>query len=346
MDIRKLVQEEVKKVILKEFRAPFSAPGVFKSIPNTFDHLKWKFNSNQKFYLQELCEVDPDSITESDYKNASKVLGITPTNVKSIVNTYSTYSPLKEASKYDSAEAMNSRLTFGNKAANAFDIGIENNAEQQPIASGTRMMNNPPTNSKLEMKRAYEADTLNRRWYREGEGKEHPSKAVERFYEGLNKSLMMYLFVEAKPNDINLRDDDKIQLDFDSVIEEGEKFNKLDGGPNYENEQHKFIKGLLEDFNKKFGCSYVIYEHMKTDKGIRIFVEHNVTKQIDMSQDSMAMMKKWLIPKIMTGHKIQTNDPSVAALMGLDAGDTSWLYGPIGEPMQSGVLSRTHQGRA
>lgn len=338
MDIRKLVQQEVKNVMLKEFRAPFSSS--FKSVPHTFDHLKWDFNPNQKFYLQDLCEVDPDSITESDYKNASKVLGITPTNVKSIVNTYSTYSPLKEAGQGDSAAAMNSRLTFGNKAANAFDIGIENNANKQPIPSGTRMMNNPPTNSKLEMKRAYEADKINTRWYREGEGREHPSKSVERFYEGLNKSLMMYLFVESKPNDINLRSDDKIQLDFDSVIEEGEKFNKLDGGPNYENEQHKFIKGLLEDFNDKFGSSYVIYDHVKTDKGIRIFVEHNVTNQVDMSQDSMAMMKKFLIPKIMTGHKIEGANAEIASLLGLDAGDTSWLYGPIGETPHSDIISR------
>jgi hypothetical protein len=290
--------------------------------------------------LQDLCEVDPNSLKESDYNDASKVLGITPTNVKSIVNTYSTYSPLKEAGQGDSVAAMNSRLTFGNKVANAFDIGIENNATKQPIPSGTRMMNNPPTNSKLEMKRAYEADKIDRRWYREGEGREHPSKAVERFYEGLNKSLMMYLFVEAKPNDINLRSDDKIQLDFDLVLEEGEKFNKLDGGPNYENELHKFVKNLIREFNDKFGCSYVIYDHVKLKDRVRIYVEHNVTKQIDMSQDSMAMMMKELLPRIVAGEKIGPENAHIASLLGLDAGDTSWLYGPIGETPRSGIISR------
>jgi hypothetical protein len=343
MNIRDLVKKEVEKFILNEFRAPFSSS--FKRVPNTFDHLKWTFNSNQKFYLQDLCEVDPNSLTESDYGEASKVLGITPTNVKSIINTYNTYSPFKEAGQGDSSAAMNSRLTFGNKAANAFDIGIENNSSKGPIKSKIQINNNPPTMSKSRMDYEAYKDEKNTKLYRVEMGEEHPSKSRERFYENLNKSLMMYLFCEANPSDINLREDDKIQLEFSSVIEEN-NFNKLTGGPNYENNQHKFINKLLKEFNDKFGCSYVIYDHIKTENGIKIFVEHNITKQVDMSQDSMAMMKKFLIPKIMTGHKIESNDPSVASLMGLDAGDTNWLYGKIGEPMNSGILSKKHRGKA
>jgi len=337
MNVRKIVKEEVRKTLLNEFKVPFSN-GAFKNIPNSFDHLKWDFNANQKFYLQDLCEVNPDSLTESDYKEASKMLGISKTNVQSIVNTYSTYSPMREASYADSKESMNSALTFGNKPATAIDIGLTANVNQVPTATA-RINNNPPSMSKLEANRKLEADFKNRTWYREGEGKEHPSKVTERFYEGLDKSLMMYLFCEASPKDINLREDRKIQLDFDSVVEEN-KFNKLDGGPNFENEKHKFINNLLKEFNDKFGCSYVIYDHIKTDGGIRVFVEHNVTNQVDMSQDSMAMMKKFLLTKVITGHKIEQENAHIASLMGLDAGDTSWLEGPIGQAPQSGILTR------
>lgn len=338
MDVRKMVKREVKKALLNEFRAPFSN-GTFKSIPNTFDHLKWNFNSNQKFYLQDLCEVNPDSLTESDYKQASKVLGITQGNVKSIINTYSSYSPMREASYADSKEAMNSALTLGNKPATAFDIGLDANISKLPVKSDTQIMNNPPTMSKLEANKKVEADFKDRTWYRSGEGTEHPSKVTERFYEGLNKSLMMYLFCEANPKDINLRTDDKIQLDFEEIIEEN-KFNQLDGGPNFENEKHQFINNLLKEFNDKFGCSYAIYDHIKTKDGIRIYVEHNVTEQVDMSQDSMAMMKKFLLTKVITGHKIEQENSHIASLMGLDAGDTTWLYGPIGQAPQSGILTR------
>jgi len=243
------------------------------------------------------------------------------------VNTYSSYSPLKEGGMGDSVAAMNSRLTFGNKAANAFDIGIENNTNIQPIRSGTQINNNPPTMSKPRMEYEAYKQEKDRKLYRAEKGEEHPVKSRERFYENLNKSLMMYLFVEAKPNDINLRSDDKIQLDFDLVIEEN-KFNKLDGGPNYENDLHKSVKNMLKEFNDKFGCSYVIYDHVKLKDRVRIYVEHNVTKQIDMSQDSMAMMMKEMLPKMITG--LDAGSSEITKLLGLDAGDTSWLLGPIG----------------
>lgn len=359
MNIRKIIREELECIVNQDINyssiiidenAISDKSNLLsesqKPLPKQFDHLKWKLNNNQKYYLDELCSVEPSSITESDIKSASKFLGIPEKSVKSILNTYNAYDSLREGGHTDSVDSINSRLTFGNKAVNAFDIGIDNNANVKPIRFINQIVNNPPTMSKSRMEYEAYKQKKDRKLYRAEKGEEHPSKSIERFYESLNKSLMMYLFVEANPKDINLRFDNKIQIDFESIIEEGEKFNKLDGGPNYENDFHKFIKGLLEDFNKKFGCKYIIYEHIKTDNGVRIFIENNVTKQIDMSQDSLGMMKKFLLPKIITGHKIQTNDPSVASLIGLDAGDTSWLYGSIDSPMQSGVLSRVHQGRA
>ena len=360
MDLRKIISEEISNTLSEGMGMAFGTGGLFSSAPDTFDHLKWDFTDRQKFFLEELCSINPETITEEDYKDASIRLGIPQKNVKSIINTYTKYKPGDKYSgnpnvpvdesfgAHDSEESKNSRLTFGNKPANAQDLGLGVDLNKAPdlFMDGKKVMHtNPRKNTHAELKRNYEADMLNRRWYREGEGKEHPSKKRERVYESLTKSLMMYLFCESNPKDINLRDDDKIQIDFEPVISEGD-FNQLNGAPNYETEKYKSINNLLEEFNQKFGCSFVIYDHLYSDDCQRIFIEHNVTNQVDMSQDSIAMMKKFLLPKIITGHKIQTNDPSVASLMGLDAGDTTWLYGQIGEPMQSGVLSKIHKGTA
>lgn len=332
MDIRKIIKEEIKKTMLNE--------GIgFIPVPKTFDHLKWKLTPNQKHYLQMMCEENIETISESEYKDASKFLGIPENSVRSIINTYKSDNPVLESNGGDSQAALNSRLTFGNKAANAFDIGIENNATTKPFKSSTQINNNPPTMSKMDMENKFNADLKNRTWYREGEGKEHPSKQREKFFEGLNKSLMMYLYCESNPKDINLRHDNKIELEFEPVLDEG-KFNQLDGGSNFENEKYKLIKNLINEFNNKFNCSYVICDHIKSGGKIKVFIEHNVTKQIDMSRDSVDMMKEFLLTKVITGHKIEQGNAHIASLMGLDAGDTTWLYGPIGQAPQSGILTR------
>jgi len=360
MDLRKIISEEINNALSEGVGMAFGTGGLFRSAPSDFDHLKWDFTDRQKFYLQELCAINPDTITEEDLKDASLRLDIPEKNVKSIINTYTKYKPGDKYSgnpgvgvdenfgAHDSEASKKSRLTFGNKPASSHDIGMDVDLNRVPDLSpeGKKVMqSNSRKNSHAELKRNYEADMLNRRWYREGEGKEHPSKKIERMYESLSQSLMLYLYSETNPKDINLREDDKIQIDFEPVISEGE-FNQLDGGPNYETEKHKEIKSLIKEFNERFGCSFVVCDHIYGEDSQRLFIEQNITKQVDMSQDSIAMMKKFLLPKIIMDHKIQTNDPSVAALMGLDAGDTTWLYGPIGSEMQSGVLSKIHKGRA
>lgn len=309
-----------------------------KPLPKIFNHLKWKLNTNQKYYLDDLCSVNPDSLNESDIKNASKFLGIPEKNVKSIINTYSTYSTVSETHG-DSKAAIASRLTFGNKAANAFDIGIENNANNGPIKSSSQINNNPPTMSKSRIQYEAEKQRLDRKLYKTEKEGEHPVKSRERFYENLNTSLMMYLFCESNPKDINLREDGKIQIDFEPIIFES-NFNNLSGGPSYETEKYKRIKNLLEDFNNKFGCSYVVCEHINLESYQRIFIEHNITKQIDMSEDSMVMMKKFLLPKIIVGYKIEKSNQQIAELLGVDAGDTSWLYGSIGESPKSDLYTK------
>lgn len=250
------------------------------------------------------------------------------------------YNEITEMKHQDSEASRNSALTFGNKPATAADIGIGLDVNKLPTSNGIRILNNPNLESRIESANRVDAESKNRRLYRTEAGEEHPSKSVERFYEGLNKSLMMFLFCESNPDDINLREDNRIFIGFDVIIEELDNFNHLDGGPNYENYRHVEIKSLLKEFNDKFGCKYVISDHVNTKNGVGLFIEHNTTSQIDMSQDSMSMMKKFLLAKVMTGHKIEEENSHIASLLGLDAGDTTWLYGPVGQKPQSGIISK------
>lgn len=250
------------------------------------------------------------------------------------------YNEITEMKHQDSEASKRSALTFGNKPATSADLGIGLDVNKLPTSNGVRILNNPNLKSRIESGNRAEAESKNRRLYRAEAGEEHPSKSIERFYEGLNKSLMMFLFCESNPDDINLREDNRIFIEFDSIIEESNSFNDLDGGPNYENHRHVEIKNLLREFNNNFGCNYVISDHVNTKNGVGLFIEHNATSQIDMSQDSMSMMKKFLIAKVMTGHKIEEEDSHIASLLGLDAGDTTWLYGPVGEAPQSGIISK------
>jgi len=120
MDIRKLIKEEVQKVVLSEsYKGYASVP-----VPTTFNHLKWDFNVNQKYYLQDLCSVDPKSITESNIKGASQFLGIPEKNVKSIINTYNSYDPRSE-SVIENSQAEDSSFRLGGKPATLHDIGVD-----------------------------------------------------------------------------------------------------------------------------------------------------------------------------------------------------------------------------
>ena len=335
MDIRKIIKEEVSKALLSEGFG-------FDPVPRTFDHLKWEFTSNQKHYLQRFCETNPKTISETEYKDASRFLGIPEKNVRSIINTYNAYDPMKENhGGRDSQASIDSQLTLGNKPATAADIGLSVEDSRLPdfeYPMGRQMHTNPNSMSNLERKSKYDADFKNRTWYREGEEAEHASKSRERFFEGLNTSLMMYLFCESTPKDINLRHDNKIQIDFEPIIKEG-KFNQL-GGLSYESEKYKKINELLETFNREFGCSFVIADHVELEDCQRLYIENNVTKQVDMSKDSMAMMKNHMIKEMMKGFVIDKKDSEITHLLGLDAGDTSWLYGEIGQTPTSDIFSK------
>jgi len=140
MNVRKIIKEEVRKAMLNEGYG-------FSPVPKTFDHLKWEFTPNQKHYLQRMCEEDPRTISESDYKSASKFLGIDESNVKSILNTYSSKDNARSSQHGGDSEAsINSRLTLGNKPATAIDLGLGIGDSKLPnFDESTKVMH---TNSK------------------------------------------------------------------------------------------------------------------------------------------------------------------------------------------------------
>jgi hypothetical protein len=218
-----------------------------KPLPKVFDHLKWKLSNNQKYYLDDLCSVDPDSITESDIKNASKFLGIPEKNVKSILNTYNYYDPESEAVFELRAD---SPLRFGNRPITVGDALSAAEANRAPVRA--KRTTYPvqdfvtPAYKKTMEKAAMKNMLLDK-------GGIYNDR--NQYFEGLKTSLMMYLFCELSPKNIGLNHRGQIQVDQEPVLLEGESFNM-------ENNTFRKVKILLKSFNKLFECNFRISEHV------------------------------------------------------------------------------------
>jgi hypothetical protein len=260
MDIRKLIKEEVQRVVLNEsYKGYASVP-----VPTTFNHLKWSFNVNQKYYLQDLCNVDPKSITESNIKGASQFLGIPEKNVKSIVNTYNSYDPNSE-SVIENSQAEDSSFRLGGKPATLLDIGVDD-IDRLPVRANRTTYPMQDSMTQMEKKTMGYAIKKNRVLDRSGN-----ASGKEQFYESVHTSLMMYLFCEVKPKDIKLNHRNQIQIDQEPVLLEGESFNM-------ENHSFRRVNDLLKSFNKMFNTSFRIAEHVDLSEAKsrchRTMVEH------------------------------------------------------------------------
>ncbi len=287
MDIRKLIKEEVRKTILEGYAG--------KKLPTTFDHLKWDLNTNQKYYLQDLCEVDPKSLRESDYKGASKFLGIPEKNVKSILNTYGSYNPMSEGVI---ELPKDSPLMKGITSA---DAGMNvSNMNRTPTKANRTTYPNQDHRTQREKKTMDYAVRTNRVLDRSGGLDEKKA-----YYESVHTSLMMYLFCEVKPKDINLNHRNQIQIDQEPMLLEGESFNM-------ENITYRKIDVLLESFNEMFNTNFRVSDHVDlsetTHKCHRTFVEHfgNKVKQIDMPATPKVNHKE-LMDKYINGDLISFN---------------------------------------
>ncbi|MEK6829533.1 MAG: hypothetical protein AABY15_05395 [Nanoarchaeota archaeon] len=235
-----------------------------KPLPKQFDHLKWKLNNNQKYYLAELCDVNPDTIVESDIKKASKFLGIPEKNVKSIINTYNTYNPMAEAVQELSQD---SPFLLGNKPVTVAGAGMNvHNSNRAPVRANRTTWPLQDTMTKLEKKTMDYAVKKNRMLDRAGKGSDK-----EKYYESVYTSLMMYLFCEINPKDINLNHNNQIQIDQEPILIEGETFSM-------ENSTYRKVNDLLKSFNKIFKTNFKISEHIDlsetSHKCHRTFVDH------------------------------------------------------------------------
>lgn len=282
MNLKKVIQEEISKVLSEgaSIRSGIRMQNQ-KPIPKQFDHLKWSLNDGQKYYLGDLCAVKPDSITEADVKHASKFLGIPEKNVKSIINTYNSYDPMSETFvelKKDSP--LMKGISSVDAGLNAMEI---NKAPGRSNKTFSPMQTNQ---TNLERKTMDYAVRKNRVLDREGKLDEKKA-----YYENVHTSLMMYLFCEVAPKDINLNHNGQIQIDQEPVLLEGENFSM-------ENNTYRKVSVLVDSFNEMFGTSFRIAEHIDLSetkhKCHRTFVEH-----MGFSDDKMFWCKdrkSWIRP--------------------------------------------------
>lgn len=258
MDIRKIIKEEITRTLASQQYKGYAAIPV----PRDFDHLKWDLSVNQKYYLKDLCTVDPNSLNESDFKNAEKFLGIPQKNIKSIINTYTAFDPMEDAVLEGSP---NSPFTLGNKPVAVGDVMDVHSANRAPVRAKRTTYPMQDKMTQLEKKTMGYAIKKNRVLDRTG-GK----SKKEQFYESVHTSLMMYLFCEVKPKDIKLTHDNKIQIDQEPVLLEGESFNM-------ENHTYRKVNDLLRSFNQIFDTNFRVADHIDLSESKqchRTFVEH------------------------------------------------------------------------
>lgn len=258
MNVRKIIREELENVICESPNKisrsqvdenlnlginKFIISENQKPLPRQFDHLKWKLNNNQKYYLQDLCEADPDSLRESDYKSASNFLGIPEKNLKSILNTYSAYYPMLEAVVEIPED---SQFKIGNKPVTARDLLSMGEANRAPVRANRTTWPTQDTVTPAYKKTLRMGDVV--------VDKNGDVSDRKVYYEGLMESLMMYLFCELNPKDISLSHRGQIQVDQEPILEGGETFNM-------ENYTFRKVKPLIKSFNKIFDCNFRISEH-------------------------------------------------------------------------------------
>jgi len=278
MDIRKLIKEEVRKTLLEGYAG--------KVLPIHFNHLKWDLNRNQKYYLQEMCDVDPNSLRDSDFKGASKFLGIPEKNVKSIINTYNTYNPMSEgALELPSDSPLMKGITSADAGMNI------DNMNRTPVRANRTTYPNQDHRTQREKKTMDYAIRKNRVLDRSGNLDKKKS-----YQESVHTSLMMYLFCEVHPKDINLNHRGQIQIDQEPILLEGESFNM-------ENSTYRKVDVLLQSFNEMFNTNFRVSDHVDlsetTHKCHRTFVEHygnekEIKMPVTQSVDHRELMDKYM----------------------------------------------------
>jgi len=238
----------------------------YKMPTKMFDHLKWNFSAQQKLFLEEFIQVDPDFLREVDFVHASSVLGVPKKNVKSIHNTYNTKRQLRELqiklkSEPDSGYIKkgeipaDSAFLIGNKGLTFDDWDHKYRTDvvnYKTISQEEKIALTKPTMSKKEQQHHSEN-------FRLGQNLQRPNMVVV----GEQKDMELFMFLQAKinPKNLTVNHNGNIQLDH-TLNEEMGTFEQEFLLSNKKNKSWMMIESLLEEFNRENGCSYYIVDHL------------------------------------------------------------------------------------
>lgn len=121
---KQIIRKEVAYLIRKSFPDKtdllFEHKVAVKKITKDFDHLKWPLNKQQKYFLSDFIENDPNCLKESDYEYMSQITGIPAKNLKSIINTYG-----KVKFNGNQLNDYKTRFEYGNKPYYGTDFDFE-----------------------------------------------------------------------------------------------------------------------------------------------------------------------------------------------------------------------------
>ena len=240
--------ENVKKKVLTESLAN-------RKVPNTFDHLKWALNQQQKHFLQDLIDTNPIGMKERDYEYASGITGIPVKNIKSIQNTYGSWN--KKSNDLDPQD-INSygKFAFGKgDAFNAKDYDFSQKYRDDVVNFKTISKDEAdelryPKKSLRQKK--YEADLAG------SIGGSIRKSNVKKSEDNYDEWLRYYIIGEAKPKACKLNSEKKqIEVDF----EPSEDYYDFHKSMMNSNKKSKFwiaVESLVNQFNDAFGTYYMI----------------------------------------------------------------------------------------
>ncbi len=249
-----------------------------KQAPKQFDNLQWKLTLEQKHRLDDMTDYHPDSFNEEDIKQASKFLKIPEKNLKSILNTYYKHKELnqeewisKKSSQYqnDSEEAINSRLTIGNKPFMGKDVHPD--YKQYKLIPSNKTFGLPKQENNKSKKEQQMVGS---------------PKIIRPKYKTTSKKknfwLMIYIYSELKPDRIS-EEGKEIYIDFEPA-EEDYDFVKSMLKSNKKDNIWFMIEDLLKEFNKNFKTHYYIHDRHDLVKSksnvLRYVIAHKLVEKI------------------------------------------------------------------
>ena len=281
----KKIFEELKtydKKIIKESTAA-------KKTPTTFNHLKWSLNSEQKHFLNDFIELNPDQISEKDYEYASKITGIPKSSIKSIQNTYGTWNVKKDDNIIDSTKS-NSYGRFSvesKKVITAKEYDIPQKYRNDVVNFKTiskEEADNLRFPKKTKKQKEYESNLGS---LIKGSVKKSNVKKEENF----NNWLMYYILGELKPKDAKLNEvKNTIEIDF-VPTDDYYDFHKSMLNSNKKSKFWISTESLINQFNEAFNTSYIVEDQLDLVKAkancIRLIIkEINYSDKVIWDSDA------------------------------------------------------------